>query len=121
MYAPHPLLPLVARLDSLLTGRPETETLVTANRQQHLLDPEAFLTMSDAYYLSDGGYSRILADDETGRLRLSGVSRREVAEMWDTVAVRDARARVEAILRDRLREEGLPASDEAVLPGAARP
>ena len=50
--------------------------------------------MSDAYYLSDGGYSRLMFLEE-GDVRLSSVSREAVARKWNDPAVDDARRAVE--------------------------
>lgn len=98
---------LVVSLDHLLTGKDEIETARTAAQQRRHLNAEAFLTMNDAYYLSDGGYSRIKADEETGRLVLSGVSRQDVIQKWHDPAVQAVKLRIEALLRDFLQEAGV--------------
>ncbi len=75
----------VAVLDAALTGNRWREVEQMARQQARLLeDPTHFAAMSDAYYLSDGGYSRLIWvwQEEPERLGLSGVSRQEVKDAW---------------------------------------
>lgn len=88
------LLPL---LDHLLTGRPLAQTRHMARQQQRLLDPLELLFDNDAYYLSDGGYSRVLVNADS-QLALSGVSRSAVKERWNDPAVQHIVGQINLIL-----------------------
>jgi hypothetical protein len=69
-------------LDMALTGRSEPDCVHMAHGQAAMFEePERFLA-SDGYYLSDGGYSRVLFDEEAGTFRLSQVSRDAVKARW---------------------------------------
>lgn len=98
---------LMVELDHLLTGRNQKETSLTAARQRAVLDPEALMTTPDGYYLSDGGYSRIRADDSTGELLLSGVSRDQVKGRWNDADVIALRTQIEDELKQVLRDAGV--------------
>jgi hypothetical protein len=92
-------------LDMALTGRREADARQAARSQARLLaDPIGFAISSDGYYLSDGGYSRLLADEE-GNLRLSGVSRDAVKGRWRDPDVREIAGRVEDSLRAAIAAE----------------
>jgi hypothetical protein len=72
-------------LDGILTGKPETTAAQTARHQDKFFaDPATLLGSgsSDGYYLSDGGYSRLVFDPEHLLFRLSSVSRDEVKARW---------------------------------------
>ena len=80
---------LIIKIDIALTGRSEHEAKSTASRQRHLIeDPALFSEISDAYYLSDGGYSRILWNHygetagEYGQFSLSSVSTEKAKDKW---------------------------------------
>lgn len=76
----------MAVLDMSLTGKVWTTIVQTARNAN--IDPERLLFGPEhAYYLSDGGYSRIMARcDDTGRIMLSSNSRNEVKARWDDSA-----------------------------------
>ena len=96
------LAELLPQLDHLLTGRPMTEVAHTARHQPALFDPLELLLSSDGYYLSDGGYSRVLVQHERipyGTLALSGVSRAAVKARWHDAAVQHVVQQINAILQ----------------------
>lgn len=77
---------LLATLDAALTGRPWKDVLHTARYRQATLDNLVFAGGDRAYYLSDGGYSRVYVDDRDEpvyRLFLTSNSRDEVKRQWD--------------------------------------
>lgn len=88
---------LLPQLDHLLTGKSMSEVMHTARQQQRLLDPLELLVDDDAYYLSDGGYSRVLV--HYTEMKLSGVSRAEVKARWHDPAVQSLVQQINAILR----------------------
>lgn len=69
-------------LDRALTGRPEQDATQTANNQSAFFDDPAHFLESGGYYLSDGGYSRVVFDPVSFVFRLSSVSRDEVKRRW---------------------------------------
>jgi hypothetical protein len=96
--AEHPrLADLLPELDHLLTGNPLAQSRQMARQQQRLLDPLELLTDNDAYYLSDGGYSRVLVNADS-RLALSGVSRTAVKQRWNDAAVQHIVRQIDLIL-----------------------
>jgi hypothetical protein len=112
-FAQSDLRDTVIRLDMLLTGKSQGDAERTARNQARLLtSPEPFLTTNDAYYLSDGGYSRVKANEETGRLALLSQSRAEVKARWTQPEVRRAIQAVEQVLRDFLVLMGLLDDEE---------
>lgn len=111
---------MLVRLDMALTGKDKATAEQSARNQARVLaDPEAFLTMGDAYYLSDGGYSRVKASDETGRLVLLSQSRQEVKDRWQTSTVQREVKDIEDALRQFLIMMGHLDDDRyAHLPGS---
>jgi hypothetical protein len=91
------LVDLLPQLDHLLTGNPMAKTIAMARQQPNLLDPLELIMDNDAYYLSDGGYSRVLVRDVA--LGLSGVSRAEVKARWHDPAVQHVVQQINLILR----------------------
>lgn len=87
---------LMAALDLALTGK-------DSSARHGFKNAEAWLTDSErAWYLSDGGYSRVMVSDDIRdpHLFLSSVSRREVFERWD--AALPQRRAVESLIRREL-------------------
>jgi hypothetical protein len=77
---------LLQTLDYLLTGKSETGSTV-----QHLLD--------DMYYLSDGGYSRIVYHQDFGTLALTTNSLPQVVERWNQNYSLTIRVAIEQLLK----------------------
>lgn len=77
-----PFLEKVAFLDAALTGRGEKEVFHTASNTMYRTAKEWVLNApAEVYYLSDGGYSRIVVS-ESFKIRLSDNSREEVKQAW---------------------------------------
>jgi hypothetical protein len=94
----------MARLDEALTGKTEHFTEHTASTQAGT--PEQwYLDSERAWYLSDGGYSRVCCEDN-GRLFLASVSRDEVKARWTDAVFQ--RQEVERQLITWLRSQGWP-------------
>lgn len=68
---------LLILLDCALTGKPYKDAAHAAKNQR------GRFPLNDVYYLSDGGYSRICFDPETGKIFLTHNSRDEVREAWE--------------------------------------
>ncbi len=77
---------LLIQLDMALTCRNRQECEHTASNQSF----DVFDLISNSYYLSDGGYSRICFsfddDSDDAGIFLSSVSREEVATRWRYVS-----------------------------------
>ena len=74
----------VQALDAFLTGK-DARTVAQTYRNASNKTPGEWAFMRDAYYLSDGGYSRAvcrLDEDDVPHLFLTSNSRPEVAERW---------------------------------------
>ena len=89
-------------IDSLLTGKPD-DAASTAQQQRHKLADPVDLFACDGYYLSDGGYSRLIAqegdeDPSDCKLYLSGVSRDAVKARWNDRDVIIIRRQIETVL-----------------------
>lgn len=86
------LLLRLALLDQALTGKDE-RWIKSQLHHRFGLDAEG-LILGDMYYLSDGGYSRVVWNPESERLFLASESRAEVKEKWSQCgeAIRDAEA-----------------------------
>jgi hypothetical protein len=99
---------LLIRLDMALTGKPENACASTARQQEHMTTPLAFHENNDAFYLSDGGLSRVLwvqtsSEGPYGGIGISGVSRKEVVEKWrDDKAVAALRREINALMSQAL-------------------
>lgn len=90
---------LVVEIDTLLFGDPRGAAEQARQQAWKLEDPLAFACSSEAtYYLSDGGHSRLVFDDEGG-VGLSGVSTTRARARWQHADVQDAAGR----LRDHMR------------------
>jgi hypothetical protein len=94
---------LVVRLDGLLTGRPVEAARNAQQRSYLFADPITFVMEigQDAYYLADGGYSRLMADEE-GVRGLSSVSRQEVKDRWHDPDVQKIVQDLDQLLRDAI-------------------
>lgn len=93
---------MVATLDGLLTGKP-AEAMRNAYQRAYLFgDPATFIAevSQDAYYLADGGYSRLLVNDEGEVRGLSSVSRQPVKDRWQDADVQSAVQELAALLRN---------------------
>jgi hypothetical protein len=76
---------LLAKLDHALTGKRWKDCFHTA-RNQHV-DFDSLTSGGDcAYYLSDGGYSRLVVSSQDYRLFLTSNSRKQVKDRWDKCA-----------------------------------
>lgn len=72
---------VVPRLDAELTGQPLKETV------RHYVSEKGQPTnlfLGELYYLSDGGYSRLVFDMTTHALQLCGGARPKVMQAWAT-------------------------------------
>jgi len=82
------LLSKMAKLDSVLTGKSwQTVTLKAWHYRDKFKDPEylfSFVYGSDIYYLSDGGYSRVVVDNQSGKLFPTSNSLDRVKNNWKT-------------------------------------
>ena len=76
---------LIVSLDGLLTQKPEEAKRNAEQRHKIFSDPITFLeyVSRDAYYLADGGYSRLMINDDEGVRGLSGVSLPGVKARWN--------------------------------------
>src|SRR6516164_7199915 len=73
----------VQALDLALTGKlPHEVARSWRNSDPSHHDPASWAYASDCYYLSDGGYSRIGYNVETGHLFLTSNSREAVRQQW---------------------------------------
>jgi len=71
----------MAMLDAFLTRKNWATVVHTAKNRN--ASPASMTDGGDcAYYLSDGGYSRICVNIDTGRLFLTSNSRQEVKDLW---------------------------------------
>lgn len=101
MKASNTFAQALIELDMILTGHSKEDAETMARQQEHIAnDPIEFIFMSDAYYLSDCGYSRVFADVETGELKLSSVSLQKVKDKWHTPEAQVVRAVVQSILNE---------------------
>lgn len=90
------LVKAVSDLDAALTGKPADAARNAAQQRGRFGDPQAL--MSDAYYLADGGFSRLVFLEE-GEIRLSGVSRPEVVARWHEPEIQSLRTTTETAWR----------------------
>lgn len=98
---------VVAKLDGLLTGKP-AEAMRNAHQRTYLFsDPATFAAevSQDAYYLADGGYSRLMVNDEGEVRGLSQVSRQQVKDRWHDADVQALVRELAILLRG---ESGTP-------------
>jgi len=87
-------------LDVALTDR----AFEAASQYHHYPDtPDKWFAQGGEWYLSDGGYSRVVYSEETGRLFLTSNSRDQVKARWDEALPQ--RAKAEAIINDYMRQE----------------
>ncbi len=94
----------VIRLDSLLTGKGDDARRNAAQQHYFFTDVPTFVErlMTGSYYLSDGGYSRLVGDDERGIVGLASVSRDQVKARWDDLEVQSLVSEVNSILTELL-------------------
>lgn len=93
----------VARLDGLLTGKVQ-EALRNAKQRDYMFaDITTFIAevSSDAYYLADGGYSRLMIDYDGVVRGLSQVSLAAVKARWADPAVQAMVARLQTLLNEK--------------------
>ena len=100
----------ITYLDCALTQKKYRDVLRTYNNQKHLHDPLEWVD-SQEYYLSDGGYSRIVChwdgdDPETIRLSLTSNSTNATKTAWE---------RCKELISDA--EEAIRTAVENSLPG----
>ncbi len=69
-------------LDCALTGHSPAEAWNPSRNQPST--PEAFIEKGDIWYLSDGGYLRLVFRFETGALFLASESTDKVRQAWNT-------------------------------------
>jgi len=76
---------LIIRLDMLLTGKTREQAEHTARTSSRdLADPLSFIMDGDSeYYLSDGGYSRLVVTEE-GKTWVTSNSLQRVKDAWGT-------------------------------------
>jgi len=84
------------RLDMMLAGCSERHARLNA-RNQEIVCADVWALISHGYYLSNGGYSRISFNDQTGEPTLvyggmAGVQAKCLDDEPETVAVRQAMA-----------------------------
>jgi len=65
-------------LDAALTDKPWNEVAHRAYQKQWTTEK----WIDDIYYLSDGGYSRIVLDEETGKIFLASESLNRPKDLW---------------------------------------
>lgn len=95
---------LLVQIDSILTGRPTKDAEHMARSQSSFFeDMTRFLTTRE-YYLSDGGYSRLLFDEIAEEFRLSSNSRDQVKVTWQSGEVKELVAEASRILMTSLRD-----------------
>lgn len=94
-----PMRDLVVELDTLIVGDPRGAVEQACQQGWKFADPVSFICSTErAYYLSDGGHSRLVFDDDGG-VDLSGVSTARVKARWRDPDVVAAANR----LRDHMR------------------
>jgi hypothetical protein len=104
---------LLIQIDCIVTGRPAKDAEHTARNQvSYFEDTIKFLT-SGEYYLSDGGYSRLMLDELAGDFRLSSNSRDQVKAVWHSGAAKELVAEASRILMTILRDND---KDDALQP-----
>lgn len=97
---------LLVRMDCILTGRPEKDAMHMARNQAHFFDdPTTFLSSSREYYLSDGGYSRLIFDELAEGFRLTSNSRDPVKQVWQAGTVKDLAEEAARILIASLQDD----------------
>jgi hypothetical protein len=111
------LFEMLIRIDIALAGNAEHDAAHAVRSQSRIAeDPIAFASDSDAYYLSDGGYSRLIWSweerfGEQGGLALSAVSRDTVKERWHAdPEVRRLAGAIQDLVREALRRHELGVS-----------
>jgi len=98
---------LLVELDRALTGK---EPAPTASARTLTEEQMVFESGAGVLYLSDGGYSRVALDQDTGRLTLDrGLSRPRVIAAWS--ATNHLRSQIENRLRNWIRSQGAEPSD----------
>jgi hypothetical protein len=73
------------RLDMALTGVGIARAARTS-RDNGKAATDPWEIMSNGYYLSDGGYSRLCLSDMTGRISLASVSIKPTRDRWESCA-----------------------------------
>lgn len=83
-------------LDAALTGKPSAA--IAGQMKSKPQTAQAWLESSQReWHLSDGGYSRVVPNPETGALALTSNSREAVKQAWSRCI--ELRADVEAVLQ----------------------
>ncbi len=99
----------VQMLDAALTHK-DAQTVAQTWRNQlaHHGTPDDWIFPRDAYYLSDGGYSRLAFSVENRRLFLTSNSTEAVFRSWQWCKelITDVESTIEEALTDRERKEG---------------
>lgn len=91
----------IIALDRLLTGKTDAEIEHTArNQPAFFADPLNFLFRE--YYLSDGGYSRIVLNDEA-KLRLTSNSLDRAKERWASAEAQKLASEIESLFAELIR------------------
>lgn len=97
---------LFIRMDCILTGKPEQDAVHMARNQSHFFDdPSSFLSSSGEYYLSDGGYSRLIFSEVSEEFRLTSNSRNAVKQVWQTRVVKNLAEEAARILIASLQDD----------------
>ncbi|MGY3581537.1 hypothetical protein ACVIGB_000391 [Bradyrhizobium sp. USDA 4341] len=96
---------LLIRIDCTLTGRPVSDAAHMAHNQASFFEDLTKFVTSREYYLSDGGYSRLLFDEIEEKFRLSSNSRDQIKAVWKSGAVEDLVAEAAQILMTRLKDD----------------
>ena len=90
MTSVYDLFEAAAALDAALTGKSISEAHHNARHQIGLLtDIVGFVSRREAYYLSDSGYSRLVATED-GDIRLTPNSTEKVVAAWHSEVARMA-------------------------------
>jgi len=92
---------LITYLDCALTGKPYKDCLHTFNNSS-CKTPEEFF-WNKIYYLSDGGYSRLVFSDYDGEVLLSNDSLPKVKEAWSRCI--ELRNNLESFMKDAVGDE----------------
>ncbi len=90
---------LVIQLDMVLTEHDRLAAEQMWRNQTEMQTPEKFVTYSDTYYLSDGGYSRVAWSELYGYLFYTSNSTDKVKENWEKSEAQAVIKKLENVLR----------------------
>jgi len=88
------------RLDVALTASVDVERVANTIRDNGAASAEAWLEKGGEWYLSDGGYSRVVYGEERGKLFLTSNSTDKAKARWNDLTVRGLAIYVERLMRE---------------------